>query len=858
MRKAFLFTGLLILFGLATFAKQIDEHTAKQVGQTFLAGTTSSKIVKNGDDLALVYKAEAAANGKYTKSQEETTYFYVFNAGTNGFVIVAGDDNVSPILGYSYESTFNPDRMPQNVMKWLEAYKNQIRYVMEQHIPATEQIQKEWENYYSGAYQKQQKASSVDPLIATKWNQGQYYNASCPGSGSNKAVTGCVATAMAQIMKYHNYPATGSGFHSYNHQTYGTLSANFGSTTYQWSSMPNNINSSNTAVATLMYHCGVSVDMNYSPESSGAYVILSQSPTTHCAEYAFKTYFGYKNTLQGKERINYNQTQWVNLLKTELEAGRPILYAGFGSGGGHAFVCDGFDNRDYFHFNWGWGGYYDGFFSINALNPSGTGIGGGTGAFNEGHQALIGIQPPTGGGGSTPSVDLKLYSNIIMSSTSIWFGNSISLSVDIANYGSSSFNGTLGAAVFNSEGTLVDFLSTKTVSLTNGHYSEYTFSNAGGPPFIPGDYIIAIVSKTTNTDWTIVGDGTNYMNYKQFNIYYSTAIEVNSKFSIQNNSGRLIQNETATINVDIWNNGSTTFYGKFRVSLSKLDGSFEQSIDIVDITTNGLQANYHYTNGVNFTGTISVAPGTYLMEMAYQRKGESQWYYAGSTNYQNPVFVIVEAPLLSPDKYEPNNTYSQAYALPVTFSGNKATINTTGSNFHVGTDNDYYKINLPTGYNYTLKPRLYDAYNGGNGKYTADALFSYSTNSGSTWSDTYDDVMTGNISMQNGGSIYFHVAPYFLVEKGTYLLEIAIDRIPITGIETIDISSLITVFPNPAQDKITIQSPRTIEQLVFYDLSGKMVHQIHNPMESTVDISHLAKGVYFLKIDNKVVKVVKE
>ena len=154
---------------------------------------------------------------------------------------------------------------------------------------------------------------------------------------------------MAQIMKFWNYPETGSGFHSYNHPAYGTLSANFGSTTYQWSLMPNVVSSSNSAVATLMYHCGVSVNMVYDIAAKGG----SSAQTLDVAA-ALKTYFGYSSTVEGKYRKDYTDAQWIDLLKTELNAGRPVQYAGTGSSGGHSFVCDGYNSNDFFHMNWGW------------------------------------------------------------------------------------------------------------------------------------------------------------------------------------------------------------------------------------------------------------------------------------------------------------------------------------------------------------------------------------------------------------------------------------------------------------------------------------------------------------------------
>ncbi len=293
--------------------------------------------------------------------------------------------------------------------KWLEGYKNEIRFIITNNILQTTEIANDWSSLINGINYGGSlgKKAGVTPLCQTTWDQSPYYNALCPydNSASERTVTGCVATAMAQVMKFWNFPATGTGYHSYNHDTYGTLSANFGSSTYNWTSMPNNVSSNNSAVATLMYHCGVSVDMNYgvgSTGGSGAYVISNASPVTNCTEYALKNYFGYKSTLQGVEKDNYTQTQWVNLMKTELDAGRPVIYAGFGSGGGHCFVNDGYDINSFFHFNWGWSGSYNGFFVITALNPGGVGTGGGTGGFNNNHQAVIGIEPSSGSSSKRP------------------------------------------------------------------------------------------------------------------------------------------------------------------------------------------------------------------------------------------------------------------------------------------------------------------------------------------------------------------------------------------------------------------------------------------------------------------------
>jgi hypothetical protein len=402
-----IFTLLLVLLAFTQgFTKPVSEKTAKMAAQSFLKYKSKSPVLSSLPDanLQLAYTTFS----KNTMQKDSATLFYVFNAAAaQGFVIVSGDDNAMPVLAYSDGQNFDPKKIPVSVAKWLEGYKSQLRTIagnaMQQNSAATSA----WQELLDPAKitdSMGQNAVVVAPIMQTKWDQSPYYNAFCPEDYEyqEQTVTGCVATAMAQIMKRWNYPANGAGFHSYNTQKYGTLSVNFGSTSYQWGAMPNSINSANTPIATLMYQVGVSVDMNYGVAEtggSGAYVINAQSPVTNCAEYALKTYFGYDKTLKGVERVNYSDAQWLTLLKTELNASRPVLYAGFGSGGGHCFVTDGYDDNNYFHFNWGWSGAYDGYFTINALNPGGVGTGGGTGGFNSGHQAVIGIKPGDGSGG---------------------------------------------------------------------------------------------------------------------------------------------------------------------------------------------------------------------------------------------------------------------------------------------------------------------------------------------------------------------------------------------------------------------------------------------------------------------------
>lgn len=503
--------------------------------------------------------------------------------------------------------------------------------------------------------------------------------------------------------------------------------------------------------------------------------------------------------------------------------------------------------------NWGWGGYQDGYFQLNALNPGAGGTGGGGYSYNDNQQALIGIQPLN----APQNFDLTMYSDLSTSQSSYWFGNQITVTAEIQNSGSGAFVGEFAAAIFNSQGQFVDFLSSpQTSNLPTGYYTTRTFTNTGGAPFIPGDYIVAVFYRTEGGSWTIVADEIGIIfdevNYAEFDIYYSSDIETYSSFTITTNEGVLYQGQSATINVDATNTGNNTFYGDFRVNLSNLDGTWAQNIQVIT-ENNGLPTNYHYTNGLNFTGNITLEPGTYLMELAYKPQGTSSWYYAGSSDYQNPVFVTVQALPYQPDLYENNNTFGQAYSFSPSFSGNVANVKTTASNIHVGNDNDFYKVTLPSGYDYTITARLHDSWDSNDGNtYSVDALFSYSTDNGATWSEVYDTMPYDNITVPNGGNIVFHVAPYFEGFTGTYILDVDISKQTL-GTQDFDIENQIKVYPNPAKEYVFVDISaftNEVNEIIINNVQGQIVSTLKVGNETVIQIplQSLADGVYFAQI----------
>ena len=299
----------------------------------------------------------------------------------SGFVLLAADDLAIPVFGYSNEGLYDANNLPPQMEDMLNWQKLEVFDGISRNETPSEEIVFAWEHLRAEEFMPERDLRDVTPLLSTTWNQGAYYNELCPedNDGPNGNVwAGCVATAMAQVMKYWNYPEMGTGSHSYYHYLYGTQSANFGTTTYNWASMPNSVNNYNTSVATLFYHLGVSVDMDYGIDGSGAY--------SDDAIDALTGYFQYDSGAQLLWKSDYPVTTWNTMLRTELDNGRPLYYRGQNPSSGHAFNIDGYQGTDYFHLNWGWSGSYNGYFYLDDMTP-------GSHNYNDQQAAIFNLEP---------------------------------------------------------------------------------------------------------------------------------------------------------------------------------------------------------------------------------------------------------------------------------------------------------------------------------------------------------------------------------------------------------------------------------------------------------------------------------
>ena len=380
MKNGIIIAALLLATGAAALANPIGMAEARQKAQTFM--NQKGKTVK----------ATAARTPRKNGGSQQAA-LYVFNAEAEaGFVVVAGDDRVEPILGYADQGQYDEENVPQNMKAWLQGYADYIELLDQ--TQASTPVQGAVSPIPSpipvgsgqhAAPQRVATHAAISPLLSSKWNQGDNnsptYNQYCPQQGGKYCYTGCVATAMAQIMYYHQWPQEQTA-------AVGSLAP----VQFDWDGMKpvysaSDAQSDYAAVARLMQYCGYAVDMNYGTDGSSAYSYDVAPALTDCFDYAPTTRYAI--------RSYYSIASWDELIYSELAEQRPVYYSGVSTGGGHAFVCDGYDGKGFYHINWGWGGMCNGFFKLSVLNPDDSGIGGSSTSdgYTMGQEAVVGIQP---------------------------------------------------------------------------------------------------------------------------------------------------------------------------------------------------------------------------------------------------------------------------------------------------------------------------------------------------------------------------------------------------------------------------------------------------------------------------------
>ena len=434
MKRAvfFLFSLMVVI---VAWADDITVQQALQQAQSFIqqreaTGSRPQRVKGSASQLTML---------------KQVSGLYLFNINDNGgFVSVSNDDRTIPILGYSDSGAIDPDNIPSNMRAWLQGYADEIAWIKEHSVAITTNTANSPQRVGSHS------TAAIAPLVSTKWDQGKPYNNLCPQYASGyKSATGCVATAMAQVMKYHEWPqAATTSIPGYTTDSYGLSLSSLSATTFNWANMLDSYSGSYTsaqanAVATLMKYCGWSVKMDYGPSSG--------SNTDLVAE-ALRNYFDYNSeTTQFVSRSFYTAAKWTDLIYNELAQGRPVVYGGLSSGGGHEFVCDGYkfvSGTDYFHINWGWGGDSDEYFVLSSLNPYSQGIGGSSSndGFHFGQDAVIGIQPSTGTGtiaNITPNVIDLTVNSMTPALNPAYVNMEVGITLNITNNSADDYDGDI-------------------------------------------------------------------------------------------------------------------------------------------------------------------------------------------------------------------------------------------------------------------------------------------------------------------------------------------------------------------------------------------------------------------------------
>lgn len=389
LSTTFIITAALLLPGSVQARYLSPDEALRNIDMRSAAGTKRA-VAANTTNYRLVYSAVD------NLSHQPTVYVFTRTQG-EGFLVAAASDVIEPLLGYSDTDAGYGTQANPGFEYWLQCYS--------QAIAAAEANG----TTVSSATAKASR-SDIAPLIASRWNQDDPYNQECPVVGGSRSVTGCVATAYAQLMYYHKWPKTaGKGSKTYTWEVNGveyTESMDFSTVTFDWGNMTNTYSSSSTtaqrtAVAKLMHAIGVGAEMGYTPQSSGAVSLL--------AAQSLLDNWDYDKGAQVKSRESFSTDAWADMIYAELSAKRPVIYDGQSSESGHCFVCDGYQSSTgYFHINWGWGGYCDGYFLLSDLTPQKGGIGGTTSddGYNKMQSIVIGLQPNKGSSDYTYSMEI--------------------------------------------------------------------------------------------------------------------------------------------------------------------------------------------------------------------------------------------------------------------------------------------------------------------------------------------------------------------------------------------------------------------------------------------------------------------
>ena len=549
--------------------------------------------------------------------------YYIFDLSEGGFVIASADDRARAILGRCDAGRWDADNIPPAMQGWLECMGEALQQLNTPPLPRTGG--KDTNSFNSPSADEvtvppvrgaRGVSSRVDPLLGDiMWGQGEPYFNECPAIGTSHSATGCAATAMAQIMRFHSYPERGAGSNSYVSETVKfQVSEDFSQTTYDWDHMkasyPMSVDGKTkyytdteaSAVARLMYHLGAASNMDYNTGASGT----TEAPMLR----AMVDNFQYDRGLQIYYRDYFTSAEWYALLQSEIDARRPVLMNGYSISGGHAFVIDGYDTTlgdGYFHFNWGWNGMSNGVYSVDITDPGQQGTGGSLGGYSYNQNIFVGIQPPTGATAAAQP-NLCVTEALKYAREQVYFA--------FRNRGCGTFSGEVGYAVeqdgqttFTTLGTLTDagfnqggnYHFTPAVSKAGARvYAAYRTADGTVRPMAPIVGTPAVlVSKMSGTKVIYAAESSDL-----------PTLEVTA-LAIDNEKGVSYVGYNTTFNFTVKNNGAAEYNGPLYLCINELDDAGNPTIEEYHTADNPL--GVYIRPGESYSGHMTYYNDTYLL-----------------------------------------------------------------------------------------------------------------------------------------------------------------------------------------------------------------------------------------------------
>ena len=838
--------ALLLIVATTLTAKEITQQQAQIVAQQFLTNHTNTTLRKQAPATTLSHR--------YTQLHTDgtTPLYHIFNQAENGFIIVAGDDNIAPIIGYSDNGTFDPNNLPDNFKAFLECCNQTIettlKYNKKHNVQNIEEQEETGEENF---------APFIEPLLGEIcFTQSAPFNNLCPQQNGVNTAVGCVAVSVGQVMAYYQYPTKGTGSNTYTTSSYKIkLSVNFGETTYNWDNiLPTYRKGAYTEeqaeeVAKMLFHCGVATNMDYGVGFSG-------SNNTY-AMIALTSYFGYDKNIRLENRAQYSQTQWENLIKKELNQNRPIIYSGISAiSGGHAFNCDGYDENDMFHINWGWGGYCNGYFSLRLLESDITNPEEQHAGYALRQNMVIGIQPATENSTSQLKHQIELKDGLYYEE------ETDEISFECCNYGLKSFSGEIALGIYDQENNYIGICDESKEQVTLGILRTKIYKiNGSKIPTQPKDYRLAPYYKANDsTEWLPIPGGPNMPPALIFDYNEdSTAITLQNLEQFEESPlqvlslkpiGNVYQKRTARFAAKVKNISDTEYYGPIVVYMVNYDKDNEKimSEDFPVTLKSGEEAEYEIQ-----IENVNTSVGDYYCYIAYDSY-DSYWTTIYGEYYDSPD---VDFSVLAAPTEEAQVTLTQSLSFQNTTT---TTFNNTDTPILTATitnKSGYAQINVAA--------VILD----GNKK----PIYSFATKKLMLDQDETADIsyLCDFIELSNGKH-YLNLQYYdpfaetpkwkMLTPTNKNLLQFTISNGETSATQNTEQTNTI-IYPTKTKDFINLTAEEEILNATIYSITGVEIKTIDlNTNTATIDLQNLAAGIYLVTINTtnytETVKIIKE